>query len=584
MLYTLELPLVRYVVEWMPDSSEIVFSEYRLPSWFPYVSMQAVDRNGTKLRELHTPDGGPYVIGVHADLSPDGGTLALASCEREDRFSEIRTVKIDGTASERLTANGYDDYFPMWSPSGDAIAFLTAPYGTVAEGYWEVRLLRGDGGGGEGTVVIRHDDLHQRATHYTPYFTAYPPQWSPDGTRLAVLVTETADQRWALFGETYRELEAEYEGFWGRDVFSRSWGIYIVQPGVLGGFSGAYSSRLSGALGGVSWSPDGEQLALIKVVGSDVALVTVARDGTDQQVVTRLTEQEVNDSYWAKNAPDPLLAPVSWSPNGSNILFRCGVRLCVVGLDGERVDAWPLEHLNPHSQPQAAWSPDGSRLAVVGEFESGPISSDPTFRTVLFTMAVDGTDVRVLVGRVGDGKLEPLGARPVEAGPERACAVGVKMNQYASVGGARDCETLLRMRDTLAGNPRLNWGAGHYLSAWEGVTVRGLVEKLELPDRRLSGTIPAELSDLAHLTRLSLPRNTLQGSIPAELGQLTNLTHLDLSDNQLTGSIPPELSQLVSLEELYLGGNALTGCIPAALLRVPENDLDSLGLPACQQG
>ena len=608
MTYQIDPPAFRYFVEWLPDGSGIVFSENTTGSFQPYASIQSVDVSGTRLRELHAAgDSGMnsiYWYGVHADVSPDGTTLAFTSCQsrsedlqqdltddssdegtrgRQGQFYELAAVKIDGSTPERLPTSERNDFFPMWSPRGDAIAFLTGARGYALE---EVRLMPGDGSG-ESIAVIRKEDLYQRATNYTPKFAAYPPKWSPDGKRLAVLVDETDQQRVALFQERY------LDSWWGK--YEDSWGLYIVRPGNLNlvypgnayAYSGARSYRVSGTVGGVAWSPDGERLALIRVVGSDIALVTIARDGTDLQVITRLTEQELVDRYIANNLGDtwlrPWLAPVSWSPDGTHILFRCGVRLCVVGLDGERVDAWPLEHLNPRSQPQAAWSPDGSRLAVVGEFEPGPISSDPTFRTVLFTMAVDGTDVRLLVGRMGDGELEPLGARRVEAGTQGACALGVIVKyRDARPGEVRECETLLRLRETLAGNPRLNWGAGHYISAWEGVTVRWLVEMLELPDRRLAGTIPAELSDLAELTRLSLPRNTLQGSIPAELGQLTNLTHLDLRDNQLTGSIPPELGQLAKLEELHLGGNALTGCIPTALQRVPKNDLGSLGLPDCE--
>ena len=626
--YQLPPPIpVKYFVEWALDGSEIVFSAYHRRT---YQAMYAVEASGTRLRELHVGEASqPYGYGVHADLSPDGSLLTYTTCEyraedaaeavtdqasRESphlkdlkeeekhfRFYEIGTVKIDGTTRERLTTNLYNDFFPAWSPRGDAIAFLADPTDPGGPGthrsydsYREFRIMSADGGDGKSMVVIGEEDLRQRATGYSASFVNYPPQWSPDGQRVAVVVGESSER--ALFPQEN----------------SGNLGLYIVNGGGRYGRGAPTPKRLLGSavrltatVGGASWSPDGARIALMQIVDDDVALVTIAADGSDDlEVITRLTDQEVQDMRHVRPIGGGLsmVLTVSWSPDGRHILFRCGERLCVVGLDGERVGAWPLEFLGQETLPQAAWSPDGSRLAVVGEFDAGPISDDPSYRTVLFTMAPDGTDVRFLVGgRPGKGKLEALGARRVETPMTSGfCSLGEAV-QYpdaeANANEVRDCETLLRLRDTLAGSPLLDWGAKHKrpqyrdrrMSEWEGVTVLrplgyGRVYELELPERRLAGTVPAELSGLSELTRLSLPRNNLHGSIPAELGQLTNLTHLDLSDNELTGPIPAELSQLVNLEVLYLGGNHLTGCIPPALHKVPDHDLGSLGLPDCGPG
>ena len=168
----------------------------------------------------------------------------------------------------------------------------------------------------------------------------------------------------------------------------------------------------------------------------------------------------------------------------------------------------------------------------------------------------------------------------------RANWVGVVVSYLnACANQVRDHEMLLRRRDVFVGSPLPDWGPVRHISEWKILALLGGRTRVPaLPERRLAGAIPAELSGLSELTRVSLPRNDLHGSIPAELGQLTNLTHLDLSDNELTGPIPAELSQLVNLEVLYLGGDQLTGCIPPALHKVPDNDLGSLGLPACEPG
>ena len=107
------------------------------------------------------------------------------------------------------------------------------------------------------------------------------------------------------------------------------------------------------------------------------------------------------------------------------------------------------------------------------------------------------------------------------------------------------------------------------------------LQTLDLDFNQLEGPVPAWLGNLTNLWFLSLGDNPMDGSIPPELGNLTNLRILGLVDAHLHGNIPVELGSLTNLERVYLGGNDLEGCVPAALMRVPENDLDQLGLPGC---
>ena len=161
-----------------------------------------------------------------------------------------------------------------------------------------------------------------------------------------------------------------------------------------------------------------------------------------------------------------------------------------------------------------------------------------------------------------------------------------------------DCALLLEVRDTLAGDARLNWrglplagdaglnwSAHLPLAEWHGVTVGGPLErvtKLELPSRNLNGTIPPELGRLGHLVSLDLSGNRLAGGIPPALGELPQLVALRLHRNRLTGPVPPEFGELPGLEELQLHENDLTGPAPPqlgwidslSLLRLAGNDLD----------
>ena len=111
------------------------------------------------------------------------------------------------------------------------------------------------------------------------------------------------------------------------------------------------------------------------------------------------------------------------------------------------------------------------------------------------------------------------------------------------------------------------WLSDSPLEWWYGVATNsdGRVIVLDLTHNELTGTIPAELGDLANLRHLSLRGNELTGTIPAELGDLANLQYLSLGSNGLMGTIPAELGDLANLQYLDLGGNELTGTIPAEL-------------------
>ena len=132
-----------------------------------------------------------------------------------------------------------------------------------------------------------------------------------------------------------------------------------------------------------------------------------------------------------------------------------------------------------------------------------------------------------------------------------------------------DCETLLELRDALAGEGMLNWSEFVPLAAWQGVVVGESpqrVVELQLHNGGLTGAIPSELSRLVGLRVLNLSHNRLEGSIPPQLGDLANLRELLLHVNNLSGNIPLEFGNLKNLVTLSLGENQLTGDIPQLLL------------------
>ena len=131
-----------------------------------------------------------------------------------------------------------------------------------------------------------------------------------------------------------------------------------------------------------------------------------------------------------------------------------------------------------------------------------------------------------------------------------------------------DCETLLELRDALAGDGTLNWSESIPLTAWQGVVIGDSpqrVVRVRLVGNGLTGTVPSELGKLSGLRTLKLDHNQLTGVIPQELAELTELEVLDLGANALSGEIPGELGELRNLRELWLANNMLTGKFPEQL-------------------
>ena len=92
-----------------------------------------------------------------------------------------------------------------------------------------------------------------------------------------------------------------------------------------------------------------------------------------------------------------------------------------------------------------------------------------------------------------------------------------------------------------------NWLTDAPLGSWYGVDVDtlGRVTELRLPLNNLSGSLPAELTNLASLTYLALSWNELSGPIP-----------MDLGNNELTSPIPQSFLALDMLEVLDFENNA----------------------------
>eukprot|EP00546_Thalassionema_frauenfeldii_P018908 CAMPEP_0178904276 /NCGR_PEP_ID=MMETSP0786-20121207/5608_1 /TAXON_ID=186022 /ORGANISM="Thalassionema frauenfeldii, Strain CCMP 1798" /LENGTH=688 /DNA_ID=CAMNT_0020575711 /DNA_START=72 /DNA_END=2138 /DNA_ORIENTATION=- len=110
---------------------------------------------------------------------------------------------------------------------------------------------------------------------------------------------------------------------------------------------------------------------------------------------------------------------------------------------------------------------------------------------------------------------------------------------------------------------------------------RGEVDAILLPENRLAGEFPDEISNLSNLRLLWLSGNRINGTLPTNMQSLTNMTGINVGGNKLSGSIPAWLSKLTKLEHLHMQGNKLENSIPSELgdlstltyLDLKQNDL-----------
>ena len=235
-------------------------------------------------------------------------------------------------------------------------------------------------------------------------------------------------------------------------------------------------------------------------------------------------------------------------------MFTCDVGLCVVNLQGDLVGETPIEEPPRESRrlyghPQAAWSPDGSRIAV--RLPDDP-RQEPGGNPVVYTMDPDGTNVHVLVRR---GLEERSQVEPFHVS---SCRDGSAVPEpEKNPGLVGDCEVLKTVKDLMAHNITLNWGSGVPIHEWEGITIGGSpprVTGLELlwgvgigsapwPDRQPQHLRP-ELAGLTKLRALSLAVNYVAGTVPEELASLTDLQRLYIKWGVLSGCLSKEFSDL----------------------------------------
>ncbi len=307
---------------WSPDGTRIAFRSYHDSK----NSVEVIDAGGGNRVTLWTSGAGRDVYcAEHDDIawSPDGQTIVFAAHAACPGQPDLFVVPADGSApAGRLLAPGLNGEFPRFSPDGGRIAFLGSEGGGASA--LHVAEVRPAGAAADGLQARRiGPDLDA-----SPADMWFPPQWSSDGTELAV-----------AFGFVTGEIVVVKADGSAQRVLATD---QALNP---------------------TWSPDGKRVAFHRMVDPS----------------ERFAERPCTMRVWVMNADgtderrlDPLVdgcvLPPIWSPDGTRLLSLViadgGFHVGVFTVDGNDPPVVFLESYGASWQPVAAALPPAPSFEV----------------------------------------------------------------------------------------------------------------------------------------------------------------------------------------------------------------------------
>ena len=339
--------------------------------------------------------------------SPDGTLIVLS----HDQV--VYTKELDGPGLRRVTRSRDDDWHdvaqsPSISPDGSRIAYAAFkhdswPWGSVYR--WDIVTSGLDG-----------SDRRRLTKSASIWVVNMSPAWSPDGSRIAFVSNRTG-----LKDEGGRERIGAFAVYTmatdGSDVRSVATGVAAEGTTPL-------------------WSPDGRSLAFVALEPDSPDPV----HGTwyDSATKARYTVKEVLYTVGADGSGLTRLGETagypSWSRDGSRIAFvrsdgDTHVAIVTTDPDGSNEKkVFESSEVGAGGYIDVSWSPDGTRIAIVGLVIPGGKVSPYDSLSVSFVDA-DGSDPPRLIASLGSN------ARGLSWSPDGS-RIALRYPDAGSPGGA----------------------------------------------------------------------------------------------------------------------------------------------------